>query len=185
MKKLLLSIFACVLCIPSLILIGCKNTEHNSINISRYFQTKATYQVYNNSTKKETQISEFTHSLHNNQQQYLQVSLTGNSEWLYKMNIDTVSFDIYANQDSEVQFILRFSNLNNGDTDSKNEPKFKVLVDAKANKPTKVSFTINDFVKSYSSTTTVKIEVDGAQHFTGDNADFKFDIKNFKVFGNH
>lgn len=185
MKKKLLSLLALVLCLPAMFLVGCKEQTDNSINMSRYFQSKVKYELYNQGTSKiETELQEFTHSLNDNQRQYDSISFTYEGSWMYKMYIEKVSFDIYASADQDVQFVLRFNNLSNGDLDSKSEPKFKVLAETKANQAITVTFIVNDYINKETSSTMV-IDTDGSQYFQGDNKDFVFDISNVKVYGEH
>ena len=162
-------------------LVGCKETEQKSINMTRYFADKVTYKVQGDKPT-ETTLSEFIHNNHSSQKQYLSVEFTGVEEWLYKMNIEKVCFEIYANRDMEVQFVLMFSNLSKGDLDSKGDAKFKTIVNAKQNKPVTVTLEINDFVKAV-TTTKISLEIDGSQHFTDANEGFKYDIMNFRVYG--
>ena len=185
MKKKLLSLIALILCLPAMFLVGCKEQTDKSINMNRYFQSKVKYELYNQGTSKiETELQEFTHSLNDNQRQYSEIIFNYEGSWIYKMYIEKVSFDIYASADQDVQFILRMDNLSNKDTDSKSEPKFKVLAETKANQAITVTFIVNDYINKETSST-MKILTDGAQYFQGDNKDFVFDISNLRVYGEH
>lgn len=185
MKKILSFIFALVICFCPVLFSACgKNTE--CINMSRYFKSEAKYQVYNSGSNDEIKdkLSTFTDDKFDNMTQYLKISFTGESAWLYKMTIKKVSFKIYSNKTEELQFIVRFSNLKNS---SIHNGEFVVSVNAKANKAVEFSVEINDFVESNSAVTTVSIEIDNSMFYKADNENtgLKIDISSFKVFGEH
>lgn len=185
MKKKLLSLLALILCLPAMFLVGCKEQPDNSINMNRYFQSKVKYELYNQgSSKVETELKEFTHSLNDNQRQYSEIAFNYEGSWIYKMYVEKVSFDIYANAEQEVQFVLRMDNLSNSDIDSKSEPKFKVLAETKTNEVITVTFVINDYINKETSST-MRIITDGAQYFQGENENFVFDISNLRIYGEH
>lgn len=185
MKKIFSFVFALLICFCPVLLSACgKSTD--CINMSKYFKNEATYQVYGSGSKDEIKdkLSTFTDDKFDNMTQYLKITFTGESAWLYKMTIKKVSFKIYSNQTEELQFIVRFSNLKNS---SIHNGEFVASVNAKANKAVEFSVDINDYVESNSSVTTVSIEIDNSMFYNADdkNTGLKIDISSFKVFGEH
>lgn len=189
MKKFILSILICILCAPTFLFYGCKETKNNGLDLSVYFEDKVTYQVYNKSTRVETTLGNFTHNNHEDQVKYTNITFNGKPSWLYKMTLEKVTFDIYSNADLEAfQFNIIISNLAQGDTDltTSNTLTEEVSVNLKKNKLTHVQLDVNDIFSSVSTSTTIKISVD-ASYYKGDYADLdlKFDVLNFKVYGEH
>lgn len=185
MKKFLLTILAFVLCLPTFTFVGCGT--NNYIDVPTYFK-EVRYSAYNSSEQKTT-VNEFTHNNHDNAKKFTNITFYGNNEWLYKMTLETVSFDIYSNINEEVEFTLRVTNLkngnqaNNGMTSVYQKTLSPIL---KKNQKTTIKFSINDIINSMATETKIEIIVD-ASYFTGDNQelDFKFDILNFKISGEH
>lgn len=189
MKKFILALLICVLCVPTFLLYGCKDSPNNGLDLSIYFEDKVTYQVYNKSSKVECKLNDFKHNNHEDQVQYTNITFTGKPSWLYKMTLEKITFDIYSNVDLEAfQFKIIVSNLAQGDTDltTSNTLTEEVSVDLKKNKTSHISLDVNDIFTSISASTTIKISVDSS-YYKGDYKDlgFKFDVLNFRVFGEH
>ena len=189
MKKFILILLTCILCAPTFLLCACKETKNNGLNLSVYFENKVTYQVYNKSSKVDSTLKEFKHNIHNDQVQYTNITFTGKPDWLYKMTLEKVTFDIYSNTDLDsFQFKIIISNLAQGDTDltTSNTLTEEVSVNLKKNQTTHVSLNVNDVFTSISASTTIKLSFDSS-YFKGDyeQLGLKYDILNFKVFGEH
>ena len=185
MKKIFTFICAVLICICPLLFTACGSND-TSLNTSRYFESKVIYNIYDKTGDVEDKLSTFTDNKFDNLTQYTKVKFTGISDWLYKMTISKISFDIYSNQTEELQFIVRFSNLKNRDTKD-GDPKFVVTVPAVKGKAVTVSVPIGDYVESYSETTTVSIEIDGTMYYfaNGENTGLQIDISNLKFYGSH
>ena len=185
MKKIFTFICAVLICICPLLFTACGSND-TSLNTSRYFESKVIYNIYDKTGDVEDKLSTFTDNKFDNLTQYTKVKFTGISDWLYKMSISKISFDIYSNQTEELQFIVRFSNLKNRDTKD-GDPKFVVTVPAVKGKAVTVSVPIGDYVESYSETTTVSIEIDGTMYYfaNGENTGLQIDISNLKFYGSH
>lgn len=187
MKKLLLSIFAIILCIPSLILVGC-GEKPNYISMSTYFSSEVKFTVYNQGESKTT-LNKLTSSNNNDLNKYTSITVKGNNDWLYLMTIESVSFEIYSNISDEVEFTVRITNLKNGNQSNVGGSSVfekTVSPNLKKNKATKVTISVNDIVNSRSTETKIEIKVDGS-YFYGDNQElgFKYSIQNLKVAGQH
>lgn len=186
MKKIFTFICAVLICICPLLFTACGSND-TSLNASRYFESKVIYNVYDKTGDIEDKLSTFTDNKFDNLTQYSKIKFTCVSDWLYKMTISKITFDLYSNQTEELQFVIRFSNLKNGDTKD-GDPKFVVTVPAVKGKAVSVSVPIGDYVESYSETTTVSIEIDNADMFfkaNGENTGLKFDISNVRFYGKH
>lgn len=190
MKKLLISIFAIILCFPCFALVGCDKSSE-PVNMSTYFKNEVKYRVYPSSsnTEQTTTLNEFTHKKHDKLNQYMYVTLSGNSDWLYKMTIDKIVFNVYSNKTENVEFVVTITNLENGDTSSTGGPSvftYKADVKLLKNINTQITIPVNDIVKSNSSTTTIKIAVSNDYFYIDKaNTGLKFDINNISVFGAH
>lgn len=185
MKKIFTFICAILVCICPLLFTACGSNE-KPLDASKYFESKVVYNVYDKTGDIEDKLSTFTDGKFDNQTQYTKIKFTGVSDWLYKMTIDKITFDVYSNKTEELQFVVRFSNLKNRDTKDGN-PKFVVSVPAVASKKVTVSVSISDYIESYSETTTVSIEIDDANLYfaDGENTGLKIDISNLKFYGSH
>ncbi len=188
MKKFLLGLFAFVLCIPATLLVGCDQT--NAITLSRYFEDTVNYQVYGRTGVNEATLSDFTHSNHDDQAQYLSITFTGIPAWLYKMTIHTITFEVYANQTEEMEMIVKVSNLKNGDqtaTGGSSTFSYTVSIPMVKGKAVKVTVPVEDYFVSNTASTTIKLEVTDSSYFyaESENTGLKFDILNFAVYGEH
>lgn len=186
MKKIISFICALLLCVSPLLLVSCKKPE-KEIDPSFYLEEKAYYTVYNKSGNIDDKYSSFTDDKFDNMTQYLSVGFTGNSANLYKMTLKTITFEVFANQDTELQFDIRISNLRNSDIDGNGKAKFTAHVDAKNGKAVKVTVPIGDYFESNSSTISIVIELDSSMYYyaDGEETNLKIDISNFKMFGSH
>lgn len=186
MKRFLVLILAVFAIIPTIFLSACGEKE-KSINMSRYFSSSVSYTLYGSTGTQSGELKHFISGKADKQNKYLAITFTGNNAWIYKLNVEKISFDVFSNIDSELQFNVRVSNLRNGDEDEYREPKFKTAINAKAGKITHISIDVNDYFESNSATTTIVIELDGAQHYYADGQEtgLKIDVINFIVFGEH
>ncbi len=176
---------------PTLLLSACGQKE-KSINMSRYFSSAVSYTLYGSSGTQTTELKHFINGKADKQNKYLAITFTGNNAWIYKLTVEKISFDVYSNIDTELQFNIRISNLRNGDEDEYRDPKFRTAIDVKAGKTTNVTIDVNDYFESNTASTTIVIELDGAQHYVANtNGDglqdtgLQIDIINFAVFGQH
>lgn len=189
MKKLLLSLIICLLFIPATMFVGCKNTQNNGISLPVYFEDKVTYQVYNKSSKVESKLNEFSHNKTDNQVQYTNITFTGIPAWLYKMTLEKITFDLFSTADIEdFEFTITVTNLEGAETSltTSNTLTKTIAIALEKNESKKITLNVNDVVKSSTASTTIKLTFDSS-YYKGDNANlnFKLDVKNFKVFGEH
>ena len=186
MKKFLSFAFLIVLCLPILLFAGCK-TQQKDLNLDVYFDQQVKYTIYGKNEEYKDQLSNFTDNRFNNHAQFTKITLEGKSDWLYKMTIEKIEFQVSSNMDEELQFIVRISNLRNTDKDQNQNPKFVQSVVVKTNKTQKVSIPVKDYFESISSEIKVEIELDGTQYYFSENQNtgLKIDISAIKVFGEH
>jgi len=189
MKKFILSIALCLLLLPTTLLIGCNGSNNNGINLPVYFEDKVTYLVYNQGSKVDAKLNDFTHNKTDNQVQYSSITFTGKPEWLYRMTIKKVTFDIYSNSNVEdFEFTITITNLEGAETTlvTSNTLTKTIAVPLEKNKSKSITLDVNDIVNSSTASTTIKLTFDSS-FYKGDNSslNFKLDVKNFKVFGEH
>lgn len=189
MKKFLLGLMAIILCVPALVLAGCG--KDGGINMSTYFESKVNYQVYpRNSINDDLTLKSFTDSRVDHMDSYSEIAFTGARDYIYKLHIDKVCFELYANMDKTVEFIFTISNLSKGDQGSSGgNTQFteQIEVHLKKNKPVKVSIDVDDYVAVYTSTTTIRLKVTDRVYFIEDGVEtgLKYDMINFMVYGEH
>lgn len=184
MRKILSFLLALSVCFCPLLFTACAKSQQ-PLNLNTYMKTDAKYKVYGGSSEGVTdKLSSFSDNKFDNLAQYTEIDLEGNANWLYKMTISKITFEVYANQTDEIQFKLTFDNLKNT---SRHNGEFTNLVKVEKGKTTKVVFDIDDYVESMSSTTRIKILVDNYSVFFADNKNtgLKIDISNFKIYGTH
>ena len=189
MKKFILALLICFLCLPTALLYGCNNTTNSGINLSVYFENDVKYKVYDKTGTTTATLKDFTHNNHNDQVQYTNITFTGKPAWLYKMTLEKVTFDVYGSVDvDDLQITITITNLVKGDTSitTSNTLTKEIPVNVTKNKAVKVSLDVNDVFNSISASTTIKIDIDPS-YYKGDNKDlgFKLDVMNFKVYGEH
>ncbi len=189
MKKFILALLICILCLPTALLYGCNNTTNSGIDLSVYFENDVKYKVYDKTGTTTATLKDFTHNNHNDQVQYTNITFTGKPAWLYKMTLEKVTFDVYGNVDvDDLQITITITNLVKGDNSitTSNTLTKEIPVNVTKNKAVKVSLDVNDVFNSISASTTIKIDIDPS-YYKGDNKDlgFKLDIMNFKVYGEH
>ena len=185
MKKIILSLLLSILCLPTMLLYGCKETKTHQLDLSVYFENKVTYTVNNSSSKIDAKLNDFAHSKTDNQVQYTNITFTGNPAWLYKMTLEK----IYSNANvDDFEFTIVVTNLSGAETTltTSNTLTKDIPVKLEKNKTQTVTILINDIVDSATASTTIKLNFDSA-YYKGDNAslDFKLDVLNFKVYGEH
>ena len=189
MKKFILALLICILCLPTALLYGCNNTTNSGIDLSVYFENDVKYKVYDKTGTTTATLKDFTHNNHNDQVQYTNITFTGKPAWLYKMTLEKVTFDVYGSVDvDDLQITITITNLVKGDTSitTSNTLTKEIPVNVTKNKSVKVSLDVNDVFNSISASTTIKIDIDPS-YYKGDNKDlgFKLDVMNFKVYGEH
>jgi len=178
-----------IICLPTILLGACDNKNEN-IDLSVYFENKVTYQVHGKSGNNEVTLNDFTHNDHENQLKYMNITFTGKPAWLYQMNIEKITFEVFSNVDLDVQMEIKVSNVKDGDisnTSSTNTVTKLAPVSMKKNKTVQVTVEIGKTIESISASTTIKIGFADSTNYSGDNKDldFKFDLSNFKVYGKH
>ena len=105
MKKIFTFFCAVLICICPLLFTACVKNEQ-PIDASRYFESKVIYNVYDKTGDIEDKLSTFTDNKFDNLTQYTKVKFTGISDWLYKMTINKISFDIYSNLNIKIPNLL-------------------------------------------------------------------------------
>ncbi len=194
MKKITKLILALVfvICLPVLCLAGC-NKKSTAINMLRYFETSVSYQLYSNETGT-TNISTFLDSKADAPNKYTRITFTALREWIYKMTLEKITFDIYSNIDlDDFELTMEITNLKKGDTQSSSSTFTKTIpIHLVKGKAVPVRVDINDYVESYTATTTIKLLVKDRTCFesdtTGDGitpTGLMFDIINFQLYGVH
>ena len=117
----------------------------------------------------------------------MSITFEGKSDWLYKMTIDKICFDVYSNQNEELEFRINFSNLRN--TDKKDgEDKFVVTVSAVKGKTVSVTVPIKDYIESNQNPTKVSISLQDSSNYVNEkneNSGLKIDISNVRFYGKH
>ncbi|MBQ7467187.1 MAG: hypothetical protein IJS74_03880 [Clostridia bacterium] len=187
MKRFLSFVLVLFAFLPVMLFSACGENK-TGINMSRYFSQSVSYTLYGANGTQTENLSHFTGSKADKPNKYLSVTFTGENAWIYKMTVEKIEFDVFSNIDTELQFIVRVSNLKNGDLNGYQEPKFTVPVDnIKAGKTAHVEINVNDYFASNSATTSIVIELDGAQHYfaNGEETGLQIDIINFSVKGEH
>ena len=185
MKKIFTFIFAVLICVCPLLFTAC-GAQQKPLNAAVYFKEEVTYTIYNKRDEVKDKLSTFTDNKFDNATQYTKITFEGKSDWLYKMTVDKICFEVYSNKTEDLQFIINFSNLRNSDKKN-DEPKFVVSVSAVAGKTVSVSVPIKDYVESNQSPTKVSIELDGTMYYFADDEEtgLKIDISNVRFFGTH
>ena len=124
MKNKLLKIFTFLLCLPALFLCACGETPSSlpSINVSRYYGSGAITTLYNDTNKGQISIGDLTSSKVNTDTigSYVQIELSGNRNWLYKMYIDCITFYVYTNESRDTEMIVNVSISNLADENNRN-----------------------------------------------------------------
>lgn len=188
-KKILLFVFACLMCLPAALLVGCNNDK--PINIERYFEKRISYTVANRSGTNYATLDDYTGSKASIIEQYMHIYFTGNSSWLYKMHLNYVEFDIYSNKDvDDFEMFISITNMVNGDdtltTGSRTHKTDAISCNLKEGKYYHVKVAINDTFANASSTT-MEFLLNDSTCFkvNGEDTGFKFAICNLKLYGKH
>lgn len=189
MKKFLLSFLAIIMCIPALAFAGCSESS-DSIKMTTYFETKVNYQVYGRTGTNESTLSDYIGSKTDNMDQYMSITFNGKPDWLYKMTVEYVTFEVYSNQTEEIEMNIKISNLKNGDQSNVGGSSVftkQIAINLKANESVKVKVPVNDYFESNSATTTIKLEITDTSYFYSNKANtgLKFTVQNFGLIANH
>lgn len=189
MKKFFLCLLAVVLCIPALAFVGCDADDHR-LNMERYFEKTVSYQTYPSYAYNDgLSIKTFLDNKHDSMAQYSQFEFTGVSDWVYRLHLEKLTFQIYSNIDLEVQFQMTITNLVNGNIEgSKGTMKKQVPVKLKRNKAVTVTVAIDDVVDSLTSPLLrIRFEFTDGSAFKQNDVEtgLKYDIMNFQVYGYH
>ena len=187
MKKIFTFIFAVLICICPLLFTACGKNEQ-PIDASVYFKEDVSYTIYSKGSEQiKDKLSTFTDNKFDNATQYMSITFEGKSDWLYKMTIDKICFDVYSNQNEELEFRINFSNLRN--TDKKDgEDKFVVTVSAIKGKTVSVTVPIKDYIESNQNPTKVSISLQDSSNYVNEkneNSGLKIDISNVRFYGKH
>ena len=168
-KRLLITICAVIV---SLCFVGCGNNQSNSINMSRYFNSKVTSSATNYS------LSSFTgSSLDNNTvASHTYLKFQGNLSWIYGMTIESAYFYFYSTRTTNSQFIkITISNL---------EEEYNQTIEIETTKNTGklVKIDIDSTVKSLSEELYITFTIDDPLVATGT---YEWTIYNFGICGEH
>lgn len=174
--------------IPSILFAACGQKTKEGIDIPTYFE-KVTYQVQGSTSANgiAAEFEDFTHNKHDNQVKYTQITFTGKPAWLYKMTLEKITFDVFANVTEEVEIKITVTNVIDGNPETGSTTfTDKVSVPMVKDQAVKVDFNIGKVFKSNSSSTSIKLQVESS-YYTGDNEEtnLKFDVMNFKVHAKH
>lgn len=189
MKKFLTFIISAFLLLPVLCFAGCKKSD--TINMATYFQSTISYQVYPNySLNSDLTLKSFLDDKVDHMRAFYEISFTGNREWIYKLNIDYISFELYSNLDTEIEFDFTITNLHNGDQSSTGGNSVftkRVPVNLVKDKAVEVKIDVKDYIESYTATTTMRLRVTDRSYFieNGVQTGLMYDMLNFMVHGTH
>lgn len=190
MKKFLTFAFALIICFCPFLFTAC-NSNSTLLDLNVYLKSETgktpevTYKVYNGSSDGVTEkLSTFTDNKFDNLAQYTEIAFKGAPEWLYKMTIEKITFDVYANASESIQLNVSFSSLKNT---SRHNGQFTVIVETQKNKAVPVTVKIDDYVETNSSAVNINIAIDNYMIYfaDGENTGLKIDISNFKMYGIH
>lgn len=184
MKKIFTFICAVLICICPLLFTACGKNEQ-PIDASVYFKEDVSYTIYSKGSEEiKDKLSTFTDNKFDNATQYMSITFEGKSDWLYKMTIDKICFDVYSNQNEELEFRINFSNLRNTDKKDREQDKFVVMVSAIKGKTVSVTVPIKDYIESNQSPTKVSIFLQDSSNYIN-NSGLKIDISNVRFYGKH
>ena len=179
------------MCVPALALVGC-NSENKvkAINMTRYFEQKVNYQVYNrNAINDNLRLDSFIddkfdtidNSGNELMKQYTSITFNGVKDWLYKMYVEEVDFYIYSNLTMEIQFEVKISNLKT------KKDAIPVPVNLVAGKAVPVRVVVQDYFDNYTSSSTINIAPQDRIYFivNGEETGLKYDLSRLAVYGYH
>lgn len=188
-KKVLMAVFAIVLCLPAVLLAGCGKDK--SLNLERYFEKSVSYNVYNVGSGKG-KLSDYTGDEAVQTNQFSRTQFTGISSWLYRMKIEYIEFDIYSTKDVDnFEIFISITNMVNGDetltSGSRTHITDAIALSLKEGKHIHAKVKIDDIVADNSATTTLAFYLSDTSYFrtNGQDTGFKYSIYNLKIFGEH
>ena len=155
MKKKILAIIL-VFIIPIIFFAGCKNEPNSKINMSRYF-TSCSYILKNTNNSITGNVNSYFDNKHTAMNNYSSLTLVGDSNWLYGMTLDYITFEIYSSASGEFELQMKITNVTKGDNEEEQTPdkvfdkSFSWNVEANTAKLVKID--INDTIKSISAET--------------------------------
>lgn len=182
MKRKILSLILIVL-LPVILLSGCNNKPDNKLNMFRYF-TACSYTLKGSQTSSVTgNVSSYLGSSKNALAKYETITLKGDTNWLYGMTLDYLTFEIYSTEAGEFQIQMLLTNLTRGSNENNpTEPEkeleitYSGSVDAKTAKLIKMD--INDVVKSILADTNITFTFSVTPNTT-------YTIQNVQLYGSH
>lgn len=189
MKKFLMFALTFVMLLPTIAFAGCNKSD--TINMSRYFESKVTYQLFPNySMSSDLTLKSFLDDKVDHQRSFYEIDFTGISSWLYKLQLSYITFDLYSNMDTDIEFNLTISNLHEGDQSAVGGNSVfteRVPVALKEGKKVHVKIDVNDYFESYSTTTKICLIVTDRSYFldNGEDIGLKYDLLNFMLHGKH
>lgn len=187
MKKSILSFLILMLFVPVMFFTGCSNkTKLPEIKASRYFSSSVSTSLFDQTQKRQIQLSSITSKKPNkdHMDKYVQYELTGDGVWIYKMYIECIYFYVYTSDTNEAMTItLTFTNLASESDLTKQETVTKTCaVQPGKNKATLCKINIGKVVATATNT---KLTIDIAQTASYDffENNFKWMIYDFSVYG--
>lgn len=178
MKKKILSIILVAL-IPLLLLCGCGTKPDNKIDMKRYFPS-CSYVLSGDSVTGN--VNSYIENKHASMNKYSSLTLNGDTNWLYGMTLEYITFEIYSNKAGEFEIEMQLTNLTKGSNELEQDPD-KVLIETfsgtvKERSAKQVKININDVVKSIKADTKLTFIF----HVTPDTT---YTIQSIQLYGYH
>ncbi len=120
MKRKILNLLITMLCAPILMLCSCSNKpkEIPVVDATVYLQEDVTASLYsknpNTKNDKSLKLSELLLKEPDplNIDSFVEIKVTANSTWIYKMYIEYITFYVYTNKSADVEMIVNFKMTN-------------------------------------------------------------------------
>lgn len=186
MKRKILSLLLIVL-LPTLFLVGCNAEPKNKLNMQRYF-ISCTYTLKGTQTSSVTgNINSYLGANHSVMAKYETITLNGDTNWLYGMTLNYLTFEVYSNASGEFTIQMLLTNLtkgsntsNDGNTPPDPEKELEITFSGmvEANKAKLIKMNINDVVKSISESTNITFTFSVTPDTT-------YTIQNIQLYGSH
>lgn len=126
MKRKILNLLVVAICVPILMFCACSNKRSSlpKVDASVYFQESVQASIYNNTKTKDIKLSDLTKSSVDelNLDSYVEIKLTANNTWIYKMYIDRIYFKVYTTEATGTEMIVNVSITNLADEDDMSHP---------------------------------------------------------------
>lgn len=195
MKKISTLLIAILLPFSALLLSGCSQNGLKPIDMSTYYKSTIETTIYKNniSTSKSLTLDKVTADSPNMilMDKYLDIKVTANSSWIYKMYIEKIEFYVLTNESTESQMAVSLNVTNLAkESVTTNVTTFSELKShiPSANTAQKYTFEINQVVsKATGSTITIDISESSEILVNKNNkdSDFKWIIYGLKIYGEH